>query len=226
MSLTDISKRLNMNKTTVFRLLHTLEEAKYIVKRDKYYELHSRVSTTGSASDRSVHWSVSQILQQLGTSTGRDVFVGILHEDGVISRKVYDAQAEQMVNVDSIGLHPMHQTALGKVFLAHMAAEDRLQYISRLALGKEAEKAFMEVDLLLCHLDVIKQQQFAGDYQDFIEGIHCIASPVFKAGEVIASISIADSIENMPKKIVKGLTRHVIEASQKVTQELNRCSNC
>ena len=37
LTLTEIAKALDINKTTVFRLLSTLENMNYIIKKDKYF---------------------------------------------------------------------------------------------------------------------------------------------------------------------------------------------
>ncbi|WP_213520019.1 IclR family transcriptional regulator [Paenibacillus montaniterrae] len=221
MSLTAIAAALEMNKTTAFRLLYTLEEASYVVKMDKLYELHPRLSLNSTSEKRSSEWHVSHILHKLGASTSRNVYAGILSENSLLVHHVYVAnQNEAACRISTLA--PAHQSALGKAILAHLKPAARLKLLSQLA--SDASEA-IDWDLYLRHLDVVKQQNYAVDYEDIRAGLHCIAAPVFKAGEVCGAISISDSSENMPKRIIRGLTRQLIEASQKLSIEFNRGVN-
>ena len=47
LTLTEISEMLQLNKTTAFRLLSTLEGMEYVKKRDMYYELNSAMFLSG-----------------------------------------------------------------------------------------------------------------------------------------------------------------------------------
>lgn len=220
LNLTEISKAIEVNKTTVFRLLHTLEEMNYIIKVGKDYELHPKLFTTGQASKRTVEWSKMQTLYRLGMVVGKDVFVGTLEGPNVIVRQVYQAKTQQTIDQQTSGPAPAHQTALGKVMLAQLEPTEQLEIFSSRNPTKATNRTFTDPDLFLRHLDVIRQQGYAADYEEFHLGVHCIASPVYCGDKVIASISIADYIDYMPKKNMRSLTRKVIQASQKVTDEI------
>ncbi|GAA0135360.1 hypothetical protein YSY43_22000 [Paenibacillus sp. YSY-4.3] len=67
LTLTEIAEELDMNKTTIFRLLHTLEEMNYVLKVDKYYRGQTGIFAFDSVPVAAVdvEWSKLQILYKL-----------------------------------------------------------------------------------------------------------------------------------------------------------------
>lgn len=225
LKLTEISEQLELNKTTVFRLLHTLEEMNYILKVDKYYELHPTRFSSESTDECTIEWSKLRSLYQLGVSVEKNVYVGTLNGANSIIHQVYNSNTGEMIDQKVSSLTPAHQCSLGKVILANMEPTKQIDMVSHLSLAKATDQTFTDPVLFLHHLKVIKEQQYAVDCEEFVEGVNCIAAPVFYKNNVIASISIADSIEHMPKKTVRIIARKLIAASKNVTKELNTYPN-
>ncbi|MNO68835.1 Pectin degradation repressor protein KdgR [compost metagenome] len=222
LKLAEISERLELNKTTAFRLLHTLEEMDYIIKIDRLYELHPRLLASGhdNGQGQAFEWSKLRALYQLGVKVERNVYVGTLDGTSLIEQQVYNARTKQMIN-QSIGSSPVHQSALGKALIANLGQSEQLDLFSHLSLTKATDQTFTDSVLFLHHLQAIQQQQYATDYEEFSDGLHCIACPIFYKNKVIASFSIADTAENMPKKTLRGLVPAMIETSKSITKELN-----
>lgn len=220
LKLSEISEQLELNKTTVFRLLRTLEEMNYIIKMDKYYELHPNKFPSASANGRVIEWSKLRSLYQFGVKMEKNIYIGMLEGTNSIVYQVYNSNTKEMID-QRVSSLPAHQCSLGKVILANMEPTKQIDMFSHLSLTKATDLTFTDPVLFLHHLKVIKEQQYAVDYEEFVMGVNCIAAPVFYKNNVIASISIADSIENMPKKTVRIIARKLIAASKSVTKELN-----
>jgi len=86
----------------------------------------------------------------------------------------------------------LHATALGKVILAYLP-DDKLQEILRGArFPKLTENTITDPEKLRQRLSVIRQNGFAVDDQEAVEGAKCIAAPVRDhTGQVVAAISIS-----------------------------------
>ncbi|MGF7047968.1 IclR family KDG regulon transcriptional repressor [Paenibacillus sp. DS2015] len=221
LKLTEISEQLELNKTTVFRLLHTLEEMNYIIKVDKYYELHPEKLSSESANSHTIEWSTLRSLYHLGMEVEKNIYIGTLDGTNLRVHQVYNSNTQEMIDQKVGSLTPGHQCSLGKVILANMELAKQINMFSHLSLTKATDQTFTDPVLFLHHLKVIKEQQYAADYEEFQVGVNCVAAPVFYQDTVIASISIADSIENMPKKTIRNLARKLLTASKNVTNELN-----
>ena len=122
LSFTDIQKKLSYNKSTLFRILYTLEQNKYLA-RDKHgrYELGldiyilgnqiSKVSKLEKASDSS--------LKKLAETTHLTAHLGILDSLDVIIIAKYNPPNSSINMVSRIGSSvPAHCTGQGKVLLA------------------------------------------------------------------------------------------------------------
>lgn len=226
LNLTEISNRIEVNKSTVFRLLHTLEEMNYIIKLGRDYELHPMLFNDIQAVRRTIKWSKLQALGRLGAECGKDVFVGTLHGPDVIVRQVYEANTGQMVDRETSGSVPAYQTAVGKVILAQLERSEQLElFTASIDPQQITDQTFTDPDLFLRHLEVIKQQRYAADYEEFRKGVQCISSPVFSGNKVVASIAAADYSDFMPKHEMRSLTRKVIYAAEEITKEINTYVN-
>lgn len=219
LKLADISDHLGINKTTAFRLLFTLEEMNYIMKVGKVYELHPYLFAADHDSGQALNWSNLRTFYQLGVKVARNIFVGILDGTSIVEHQVFHAGSKQMVYVKK-GTAPIHQSALGKALLANLGQTEQLELTEHLSLTRATEQTFTDPELFLRHLEVIQQQHYATDYEEFLEGMHCIACPIFYDQKVVASFSIADSAGNMPKKTMRSLIPVMVKASHSITKEL------
>ncbi|MNI46362.1 Pectin degradation repressor protein KdgR [compost metagenome] len=219
LKLADISDHLGINKTTAFRLLYTLEEMNYIIKAGKQYELHPHLFAADHDSDQTLNWSNLRTFYQLGVGVARNIFVGILDGTNIVEHQVYHAGSQQMMYVKK-GAAPIHQSALGKVLLANLDLAEQLELTEQLSLTRATGQTFTDPELFLRHLEVIQQQHYATDYEEFLEGMHCIACPIIHDHKVVASFSIADSAGNMPKKTMRSLIPVMVKASHSIAKEL------
>ncbi|NIK69410.1 IclR family transcriptional regulator C-terminal domain-containing protein [Paenibacillus sp. BK720] len=221
LNLTDISKAIAVNKTTVFRLLHTLEEMKYVIKLGKEYELHPRLFQERQSVRETIKWSKLQALCRLGEQAKKDVFAGTLEGAAVMVRLAYEAETGQLADREITGPVPACQTAAGKAILAQLSRSEQLRLFTACEPGQATKHTFTDPDLFLRHLAVIKQQGFAADYEEYYPGLLCVASPVFCKDKAVASIAVADRLDVMPKSETRSLTRKVINAAKEITRELN-----
>lgn len=221
LTLTETSKELQINKTTAFRLLKTLENMEYIKKKDRYFELNSEMFLTSPVRTLPIDWTALKSPYLLGMSVGENVYLGTLDETELVMQQMIKPPFKEPFNQEIGNRSPAHQSAIGKVILAHLNLNEQENLFSRLAFTQATDHTFVDKKLFFHHLDVVKKQGFAIDDEERFLGVRCIAAPVFRENQIIAAIAIAGPSEKLQRSLLRGLTRKVIKGSEEITNEIN-----
>jgi IclR family KDG regulon transcriptional repressor len=221
LTLTEISEMLQLNKTTAFRLLNTLEDMSYIQKRGKYFELNSEIFLSANERKTSIDWTALRSPYRLGMSVEESVYIGTLDGTDLVVRQMINPPFKEPFNQEIGNRSPSHHSALGKVILAHLKPNEQKETFSLLSFTQATDHTFVDQELFLYHLDVIKKQGFAIDDEERFLGVRCIAAPVFRDNQIIAAVAIAGPNERMKKNLLRSLTRKVIDGSKEITNEIN-----
>jgi len=221
LTLTEISEMLELNKTTAFRLLSTLEGMEYVKKRDMYYELNGAMFLSGHEKNTSIDWTMLRSPYRLGINTGEKVYIGTLDGTDLVMRQMINPPFNEPSNEEIGNRSPSHHSALGKVILANLQSDEQEETFSHLSFTQATDHTFVDQNLFHHHLEVIKKQGFAIDDEERFVGIRCIAVPVFREDRVIAAVAIAGPNESMKKSLLRGLTNKVIAGSKEITNEIN-----
>ena len=119
------------------------------------------------------------------------------------------------VNVEIGQSLPLHCTALGKVLLAFgdlQVPESLKSYTPYTILDK---------DELRQHLEIIRQQGYALDNEEFDLGVRCLAVPVFDfQGAVIAAVGISGPSLRMTQDNLPGLANVVQEIGKALSERI------
>ena len=220
LTLTEITKALDINKTTAFRLLSTLENMNYITKKDKYFTWNDEKFRM-DGSERSIDWTALQTPYQLGVSAAEGVYIGVLEGTDVVMKQMIKPPFKEPHQPEIGNRSPSHISALGKVILANLMPTEQQEAFSLLPFHQATDNTFVDQEMFSHHLEVIKNQGFAIDDEERFVGVRCIAAPVFHEDQVIAAVAIAGPIDRMKKTILRGLTNKVIAVSKEITKELN-----
>jgi DNA-binding IclR family transcriptional regulator len=200
LGVSELSRRLDLHKNNVFRLLATLEESGYIEQSSDSdrYRLGVRCLELGRAYERGfdlLHHA-RRVLERLAAELGETAHVAVLrdfevvHLDGVEPSRL-------MVCARRIGLRlPAHCTALGKVLLAASGDEVLEQYdrerVSRGLLDAFEERTLVDREKLFEHLRTVAVQGFALDLEEYETGLCCAAAPIQDGvGRVRAALSLS-----------------------------------
>src|ERR1700704_2406317 len=122
LSLKEIADRLDQRMNSVFRLLYTLSKHGYIIKKDKQYELGSKLLDLTSAKMR--HTDLVSLarpyMDALLERFRETVNLGIMM-DGKVRYVEVRESPERFRLVEHVGgTDPLHCTALGKAHLAYL----------------------------------------------------------------------------------------------------------
>ena len=180
--ISEISRRTEINKNMVSRILHTLEEQNWVQSDDKScyaltllpFCLSAKVVSRTTLANIGV-----PILQKLWKEYGESTYLGILHNDEVLYLSHFDSI--QNVRVAGVvgGSYPLYCTGPGKALLAFSSNEYIEEYISNHELKKRTQKTITDPDKLKRELETIRKRGYSLDDEEFGHGIVCMSAPVF-----------------------------------------------
>ncbi len=232
LGVTELSRRLELHKNNVFRLLATLEERGYVEQcpSSERYRLAARCLEIGQAFARTrglVRYA-RPALEALSAECGETSHLGVLRDFEVVH--LDGEQPEQLVTT---GLRvgrclPVHCTALGKVLMAFSAA-GTLERFDR-ALGTErslsdrTEATITDRDKFFEHLRGVLAHGFALDVDECEPGMSCVAAPVHDgSGRLVAALSVsAPSFRIGPERLLSETAPQVAAAAERLSRHLGR----
>lgn len=200
---TEISRSLNMHKSTIASLVYTLEANGYLtqnLKTRKYrlgFKLAERVSVMLN------HLQVRQVaypfLQDLHQEFNETINLGVL--DGASVVYIERLQSTRPFGMRSeIGRRTLaHSTALGKAMLACLSPTELTAFINLYGLPALTEYTLTDPRCLLEELEKTRQLGYAVDNEENEMGGRCTAGPIFdQTGRVIAAVSISLPTARLP----------------------------
>ena len=199
LSFTDIQKTLKYNKSTLFRILYTLEKNQYLLK-DKHgrYELGLNIFILGNQLSRigKLKKGSEVYLRELAEETNLTSHIGILEEMQVLIIEKYDPPNSSIKMVSRVGRPvPAHCTGQGKALLAYSPRKIVEKIIKNYGLQSYTVNTITQVDKFFTELEKIKEQGYAIDNSEHEKHIHCIALPILNEfNELEAAISITGMV--------------------------------
>lgn len=224
LTLTALSRRLNMHRSTVFRFLATLHARGYVT-RDPVtgaYRLGTQMLLLAAnwLNDLDIRQVARPTLRQLCDNSLELVHLTILDQGDVVT--VDRVEGPQPVSLQTgIGSRrPAHCTAAGKAILAFLptAEADRLVAAGLTGL---TPVTITSPDAFRRQLADIRQLGYAIDIEEHFEGVSCVAAPIFGFDQrVVASISVAGPTHRMPRQRIQQLGEEVFRAAITVSRQL------
>lgn len=197
----DLARLLALHKSTVHRLLATLEAEGFVRQLDdgrytlswKLFDLTSRFPV----SER-LQRLVFDALSDLARTTGETAHLGVLDHDHVLYvEKVEGSWALRMPSAVGLRL-PVHCTALGKVLLAGLSRDEIEQLLGVRALEPRTPRTLTDRAALHAAVEHARVSHYAIDREEIEDGLLCIAAPVRDdRGVTCAAISIAGPVPRM-----------------------------
>ncbi|MBH2564383.1 DNA-binding transcriptional regulator KdgR [Serratia marcescens] len=194
--ITELSQRVMMSKSTVYRFLQTMKALGYVSQEGETekYALTLKLFELGAKSLQNVDLirSADVQMRELSNRTRETIHLGALDEDGI----VYIHKIDAMYNLrmySRIGRrNPLHSTAIGKVLLAWRDRDEVAQILSQIEFTRSTEHTLTSAAELLPVLERVREQGYGEDAEEQEVGIRCIAAPVFdRFGVAIAGLSIS-----------------------------------
>lgn len=224
LTLTEIGRSLGMHRSTLFRFLATLRARGYL-DRDPMtdrYRLGARVLTLSEAflDALDIRDAAKPTLRLLCDQTQELVHLAMLDDDEVVT--IERVEGRQPVSLQTgIGeRRPAYCTASGKAILAHLPS-DELDRILERGMPAHTPRTITSPLEMRRHLARVCRVGYAVDEEERIEGVRCVAAPVFgHDGVVVAAVSVAAPAHRAPDERITQLGTRCRVAADAVSQRL------
>jgi IclR family KDG regulon transcriptional repressor len=225
LSVTDFSNKLNLHKSTVHRLLATLESESFVLRDPKNgrYRLGLPLLELGSlvTANLELRRVARPHLEDANSRCGETVHLGILDQGEVVYIDKIDSTRRLRMHSQVGGRAPAHCTGLGKVLLAALPAVELDQVMQQRGLRSYTDRTLTSPEALRDHLAVVRQQGYAVDSGENEELVHCAAAPIIDhTGGVVAAVSIATVGVDVESRRFKEYIELVLKAAQNISEDL------
>lgn len=195
LGVTDLSRRLNLHKSTVSRFLSALQQEGFVEQNSETskYRLGLRLVSLASVvlDGIDVRRVARPYLETLADQTQETVNITVLDGDECVNIDRV-ASPRPIRYVGWIGRRtPPHCTSTGKVLLAYLPPE-RYDVILPDPLPALTSHTITDRDTLEAVLERVRMKGYATAHEEFEEGLSAIAAPLRNhTGNVIATVSIS-----------------------------------
>ncbi|MFJ6141646.1 IclR family transcriptional regulator [Kitasatospora sp. NPDC092286] len=222
-SIAELCERLGLNKSTLFRLIQPLLEARLVEHLPSgRYRLGRRnaqlgnVYLTGLDLPRSMH----DVMQNLAAQTRETVHLVVADFPNIVY--IHKVDSPHSVRMFSrIGNSaPVYCTSVGKAMLAH-AAPATVDLVIESGMPRHTPRTITTAEDLRSALSEIRQRGYAIDDIEHEEGIRCVAAPVFDHSRACTSaVSVSAPADRLPRERVPELAPLVIAAANEISTRL------
>jgi IclR family transcriptional regulator, KDG regulon repressor len=221
----EVGEKLDLNKSTIHRLLAVLEHHRY-VERDLLsgkYRLGLKLAELGNIalSRFDLQASARPFVERLVAETGETAHLGILQQSEVIS--LVNVETQRSVRTPStVGRRsPIHCTSQGKLLIAFQPQPQIDQVLRAYRFTGYTKRTIRHAGAYRAELVRVRNLGFAVDDEEFEDGLRCIGAPVRDhTGKVVAAISIAGPTFRITPERTTLLIEKVVSAARDLSQIL------
>jgi IclR family transcriptional regulator, KDG regulon repressor len=220
----DLSRKMNMEQSTVHRFLLTLEHLGYVQQAEKNgkYRLSLKLFEMGNNLIQSLdlHSQSLPVLQELNKKLGETVHLTVLDKgEAVFVNKLITYPT--VVAYSYIGKRSYaHCIASGKVLLAYLSQDKLDDVISKKGLPRFTSSTITDVDEFKRHLAKIREEDLAYDFGELEPAVNCVAAPIKNfMGRVVAAVSVSGPSSRMEINRLQEIGVEVKEAARTISEK-------
>jgi DNA-binding IclR family transcriptional regulator len=202
MTISELARRLGINKGTMRDLLETLR-AHGLVERDedrKLYRLGPRLARLGMAALGQLDLArvARPFLVELATAVNGAVLLLVPHDDrATIVDKVDGGRVALEVSATIGRRIRLAAGACGKVFLAYLGEPERAARLAE--LRRPTARTITDPERYAAELEQTRRRGYATDDEEYLVGVRATSAPVFDArGRVAAAVLVIGLTASLP----------------------------
>ncbi|MCM3787795.1 IclR family transcriptional regulator [Domibacillus indicus] len=225
LGVTEIANEMDINKSSVFRTLATLEQYGYIEQHKEtgryrigyaFLEVSSRLLES-----LDVRSEAQAVLRQLEAETNEVVHLVVYDRGEVVYIEKLDGHEALRMHSKVGRRAPVHCTSVGKAILAHLPESEVHDILERRGLPVHTDQTITTKEAYLAELARVREAGYALDLEENEPGIRCIAAPVFDHhGAIAAAVSISGPTLRMTDERLKALRERMIKAGSDISERL------
>lgn len=225
LSVSEVARELGMSKSTVARLMATLESVN-ILKRcnNRKYRLDGRVMATARVflSNLDLKAIASPYLTELNKKTNDLVSINVIRGDKRFSLDWIESSHPVRYVVKQEHIYaPLHAGAPGKLLLAYLPDEKIEEIVKRTGLPRYTNNTITKREELQKEIENIRKNGIALSKREHIEHACAVSAPIRNYnGEVVAALSISWIMLGNTSEKEQTYPKMVKEVANNISREL------
>ena len=222
-SLSEMAHDLDIPKTTVFRIVTTMQKWGYLEKTmdQEKYRLGKSLIKMGlcAASGIDITDIATPHINKLSREVGESTNLGILYENEVLT--IANAKGEDFYLISRlIPMSPLNCSAMGKQFLAEFPKDRLLEYFKGSKPEKRTVNSIVTLERFLEEKEGITSDGISYDREEYEYGLTCMAAPIRDGkGRLVAAISVSGPTTRLQHKGMDMLRKALVDTSEEITKE-------
>jgi DNA-binding IclR family transcriptional regulator len=221
----ELSRRVGLPKSTVFRLLSTMEARGFITQNSDTNLYQLGVELIPLANSVFIYGNLRQVarphLHNLADTLEETTILSVLVDAEIINLDQVEFTGRLVVRAGRAGHRmPFHATSAGKVIAAFLP-KDELDVLLASPLPVLTSATITESDTLRSQLVQVRTRGYAVSFEELEEGLHAISAPIRNhGGNVVACLSVSGPSYRLTRSRVKETSPHVILTADRISREL------
>ena len=220
LGVSELSRRLGMGKSTVHRILTTLQGGGFVERTaDERYRLSIKMYEIGLqvAASSELRELVHPALERLRNESGETAHLAVLSGTDVVYLDRLESPHMLRMLTQVGRRRAAHATSSGKVLLAFGAPAD-IDGVVAAGMPRLGPRTITSRSMLERALADVRADGYAVSVEESAPGVASVAAPLFDGdGECVAAMSVAGPVTRMPPDQLDRFVRLVLGAASSVT---------
>ncbi|HUA16735.1 MAG TPA: IclR family transcriptional regulator [Verrucomicrobiae bacterium] len=221
----EISRKLQIPKSSASYILRTLEKQAYLnrdAETGKYrVGLKILSLSRGALSGIDVREVALPIMRHLMEKTHLTCHLAIL--DGPEAVYIEKVEPQGFIRMDTwVGRRMrVHATSVGKALVAHIPQGRLEKIIGERGMEKRTAKTITSLSRLLKELEKVRAQGYAVDDEENNLGARCVGAPIFnQQGTIEASVGLSGTIHQVNEQTMPRILEALKDAARHISMQL------
>jgi DNA-binding IclR family transcriptional regulator len=225
LNLLELTDLLDQPKSSTYRIVLTLENRGFISRDDengKYCLGYKQLMLTRGMLERNTLRSAAlHEMKKLSEKYGDTINLGVLLEGEVLYVEILES-TQPLRMTDTVGSKsPFHATAMGKAMTAFLPEEKVKELITRQGLPALTKNTIVSEEQFQLKLQQVREQGFALDDQEIVEGARCLAAPIFNMyGNVEGAVSMSGAMHRFADEVIPEMAESIKTAASRISRKL------
>ncbi len=225
LTLQEIVTQLQYPKSSLYKIVSNLQELGYLGREmdSSRYFLSRKLLTLGVTAFNSsnIIERSKEYMKLLRDEVGESVMIGTLIDDEVVLLEQITGSLDFVFTLKQGMKFNLYSTAPGKVILAFLDKSKQNEIVDNLQLEAINEYTITDKTLLKQELEIIRQQGYAADINETVEGVHCIAAPIWdETKNAIACVWTSGPAGRLPKKSIETIAQQIIQCGLSISHNI------
>ena len=196
----DISDSMDLAKSTIYDHLSTLEEEGYVQKEDTEYNLGLKFLDHGMYARETYQELITTarpIMESLAEETKEVVWIMVEENGWAVYLDFAKGEHAVPTTVRKGSRRHLHWLSAGKAILAHKPRHEVNTIIDERGLPRRTPYTITDRDELFDEFEKIREEGFAKNDEEAIEGIRAVGAPIITEDVVRGAISVTAPINRL-----------------------------